>query len=168
MAKKKNIKSSKKKSSSKLLYLILIIVVALVCWFHEAILGFGFGSDKQEKVVVDKIDAIEVDKVEPIKVNAIKAEVKQNVPEKKVEVSTKNTKKEVVNLSDIKNLERPASIKNRSERIMQRMNYITSYNKQWIRRQDVLPERFPMVHGKDTGRGHGTEGRKLRTGTSGC
>ena len=115
----------------KLLYLILIIVVALVCWFHEAILGFGFGSDKQEKVVVDKIDAIEVAKVEPIKVNTIKAEVKQNVPEKKVEVSTKNTKKEVVNLSDIKNLERPASIKNRSERIMQRMNYITSYNKNW-------------------------------------
>ena len=133
MAKKKNTKSSKKKSSSKLLYLILIIVVALVCWFHEAILGFGFGSDKQEKVVVDKIDAIEVDKVEPIKVNTIKAEVKQNVPEKKVEVSTKNTKKEVVNLSDIKNLERPASIKNRSERIMQRMNYITSYNKNWKR-----------------------------------
>lgn len=131
MAKKKNTKSSKKKSSSKLLYLILIIVVALVCWFHEAILGFGFGSDKQEKVVVDKINAIEVEKVEPIKVNTIKAEVKQNVPEKKVEVSTKNTKKEVVNLSDIKNLERPASIKNRSERIMQRMNYITSYNKQW-------------------------------------
>ena len=61
MAKKKNTKSSKKKSSSKLLYLILIIVVALVCWFHEAILSFGFGSDKQEKVVVDKIDAIEVD-----------------------------------------------------------------------------------------------------------
>lgn len=115
----------KKESSSSLFYIVLIIAIGAVCWFHEAIFGsFNFGNEPEVS------DAVVVDKVEPIKVNAIKTEVKQNISEKKAEVSKKTTK-EPVNLSDIKNLERPASIKNRSERIMSRMNYTTSYNKKW-------------------------------------
>ena len=124
MAKKK-----KNDSGSSLLYVVLIIAIGAVCWFHEAIFGFVFKGEEHEKVVVEKVEEIQA--VVADKVETIKEEVKQKVSEKQAEVSVQITKKEQVKLSDIKNLERPASIKNRSERIMSRMNYTTSYNKKW-------------------------------------
>lgn len=124
MAKKK-----KNDSGSSLLYVVLIIAIGAVCWFHEAIFEFVFKGEQHEKVVVEKVEEIQA--VVADKVETIKEEVKQKVSEKQAEVSVQTTKKEQVKLSDIKNLERPASIKNRSERIMSRMNYTTSYNKKW-------------------------------------
>lgn len=126
MAKKK-----KNDSGSSLLYVVLIIAIGAVCWFHEAIFGFSFKGDKHEEVVVEKVEAIQSKVAE--KVEKIKEEVTEKVAEKrKVTSETPNDKKEkVVKLSDIQFLERPASIKNRSERIMSRMNYTTSYNKKW-------------------------------------
>jgi len=124
MAKKK-----KNDSGSSLLYVVLIIAIGAVCWFHETIFGFIFKGEEHEKVVVEKVEEIQA--VVADKVETIKEEVKQKVSEKQAEVSVQTTKKEQVKLSDIKNLERPASIKNRSERIMSRMNYTTSYNKKW-------------------------------------
>ncbi len=124
MAKKK-----KNDSGSSLLYVVLIIAIGAVCWFHETIFGFVFKGEEHEKVVVEKVEEIQA--VVADKVETIKEEMKQKVSEKQAEVSVQTTKKEQVKLSDIKNLERPASIKNRSERIMSRMNYTTSYNKKW-------------------------------------
>ena len=124
MAKKK-----KNDSGSSLLYVVLIIAIGAVCWFHETIFGFIFKGEEHEKVVVEKVEEIQA--VVADKVETIKEEVKQKVSEKQAEVSVQTTKKEQVKLSDIQFLERPASIKNRSERIMSRMNYTTSYNKKW-------------------------------------
>lgn len=123
MAKKK---SSKESNSG--FYIILIIIVGAVCWFHEPIMKFIKDLDKQETIISDKVEDIQTTVSQ--KVEQIKEEVAQQSEESKIS-TTKSTKEVDVNLSAIKNLERPASIKNRSERIMSRMNYTTSYNKKW-------------------------------------
>lgn len=123
MAKKKN-----NESGSSLLYVVLIIAIGAVCWFHEDIFGFSFKGKQHEEVIVEKVEAIQSKVAD--KVEEIKEEVADKVAEKR-KVTSETPKEKVVKVSDIQFLERPASIKNRSERIMSRMNYTTSYNKKW-------------------------------------
>lgn len=123
MAKKKN---SKENSAS--FYIVLIIIVGVVCWFHKPIMEFIKNMDKHETTLSSKVEEIQTTVTD--KVEEIKEEVNQKVIESK-STSTKTSEQSGINLSAIENLERPASIKNRSERILNRKNYSTSYNKHW-------------------------------------
>lgn len=124
----------KKKNNRGLFYITVVALLCTACWFHDEIFHFFNNWEKHETVVVDKVEEIQTTVVD--KVEELKEEVAEKVVETKETIvaaapSAPKEKKEVVSLSGIDNLERPAAIKNRSERVLKRMGYVTSYNKHW-------------------------------------